>query len=171
MRFQSRQKVSKIHFHICAHYDGAWANETLFFLSQLKNTQKRSFSTALAILDTHQSICSCTTILFFYPFVWVESWVWKAWLTLLWAFGDTGVLCATCQRLNDGSQSTQLSLCESAWTVCAPVWVWVWLYIWMWLCVFLRSRVNYTGHDVKGRSLVGENTAEFTQQLPWRQHC
>lgn len=37
--------------------------------------------------------------------------------------------------------------------------------------VFLRSRVNYTGHDVKGRSLVGENTAEFTQQLPWRQRC
>lgn len=135
VRFQSRQKVSKIHFHICAHYDGAWANETIFILSQLKNTQKRSFSKALAILDTHQSICSCTTILFFYPFVWVESWVWKAWLTLLWAFGDTRVLCATCQRLNDGSQSTQLSLCGCAWTVCAPVWVCVWLYIWMWLCV------------------------------------
>lgn len=26
----------------------------------------------------------------------------------------------------------------------------------MCLCVFLRSKVNYIGHDVKGRSLVGE---------------
>lgn len=77
------------------------------------------------------------------------------------------MLYATCQRLNDGSQSTpQLSLLSvsvhgqhvhvgSHVLEC----VCVIIDLNVPLCVFLRSRVNYIGHDVKGRSLVGENTA------------
>lgn len=89
------------------------------------------------------------------------------------------MLYATCQRLNDGSQSTpaQLSLHgvnvhglylhvgSRVWGVCVCDYTSECAFV----CVFLRSRVNYTGHDVKGRSLVGENTASSTQQLPWRQ--
>lgn len=85
------------------------------------------------------------------------------------------MLYAKCQRLNDGSQSTpaQLSLYSvsvHALHVHVGVDLCVILHLNVPLCVFLRSRVNYTGHDVKGRSLVGENTAGSTQLLPWRQH-
>ncbi len=145
--------------------------------------QKRTSSLHIEFGHIHQSLCSCTTTVFFYPSLWVEGWVWKAWLTSVRALGDTRVLYATCQRLNDGSHSTPAQLSLHSVNVhglyvhvgsCVCVWggVCVWLYIWMCLCVcvFLRSRVNYIGHDVKGRSLVGENTASSTQQLPWRQH-
>lgn len=124
-------------------------------------------------IDFVQSMCFCITGVFFYPVLWVEGWVWKAWLTSVRPLGGGGllVLHATCQRLNDGSvnsSSTQPPQCECArglTCVCRCAWVSIQM------CVFLRSRVNYIGHDVKGRSLVSEITAGSTQQLPWRQRC
>ena len=77
------------------------------------------------------------------------------------------MLYATCQRLNDGSQSTPAQLSRHGVKVhglmCTSAHVCVSgrggrggviKHLNVPLCVFLRSRVNYTGHDVKGRSLV-----------------
>lgn len=152
--------------------------------SSISRLQSRTFSLCTLNLGIFtRAECSCTTRLFLYPSLWGWGWVWKAWLTSVRALGDTRVLYATCQRLNDGSQSTppqlHLTQCECAWTVSvgSRVCVFVWesggviIHLNVPLCVFLRSRVNYIGHDVKGRSLVGENTGSSMQQLPWRQHC
>lgn len=70
------------------------------------------------------------------------------------------MLYAACQRLNDGSQSTPAQLRLHSMNVHAVSHVCVGMCVVIQpnvpLCVFLRSRVNYIGLDVKGGDLVSK---------------
>lgn len=72
--------------------------------------------------------------------------------------GGVLVLYAACQRLNDGSQSTPAQLRLHSVNVHAVSHVGMCVVIQpnVPLCVFLRSRVNYIGLDVKGGALVSK---------------